>query len=358
MLLLEAGDDYAEIEDLPDEVRYGYASATDITPDISTSDHNWQFTGRATAEAESMLVPRGKVTGGSSAINGQIFLRGVPEDYDNWNSWGNEGWTYEDCLPFFRKLETDTTYSDDFHGTEGPIICHRFQPDTWQDASKAFYQSCLDYGFEDCPDHNNPDSTGVGPLPLNNPNGIRWSTNVGYLGLSRHRLNLTIRPNCMVHRIEFDGNCATGVVVESGGETESDVGPPRESHRRLLRNQRPDISEMESQRTTTTGGSWGNEGWTVRGLPPRSSESWRPTPPTRTTSTAPKAPSSAIRFQPDTWQDASKAFYQSCLDYGFEDCPDHNNPDSTGVGPLPLNNPNGIRWSARTSATSASPATG
>ena len=175
VLLLEAGPDYAEMEDLPDEVRYGYATATDIM----TSDHNWQFTGRATDSAEPMLVPRGRVTGGSSAINGQIFLRGVPEDYDNWASWGNGEWGFEDCLPYFRKLETDTTYSDDFHGTDGPIICHRFQPETWQDASKAFYQACLDYGFEDCPDHNDPDSTGVGPLPLNNPNGIRWSTNLG-----------------------------------------------------------------------------------------------------------------------------------------------------------------------------------
>ena len=116
VLLLEAGPDYAEMEQLPDEVRYGYATATDIM----TSDHNWQFTGRATDEAEPMLVPRGKVTGGSSAINGQIFLRGVPEDYDNWNSWGNDDWSYEDCLPYFRKLETDTTFSDDFHGTDGP----------------------------------------------------------------------------------------------------------------------------------------------------------------------------------------------------------------------------------------------
>ena len=130
VLLLEAGPDYAQMEDLPDEVRYGYATATDIM----TSDHNWQFTGRATDSAEPMLVPRGRVTGGSSAINGQIFLRGVPEDYDNWASWGNDEWGFEDCLPYFRKLETDTTYSDDFHGTDGPIICHRFQPETWQDA--------------------------------------------------------------------------------------------------------------------------------------------------------------------------------------------------------------------------------
>jgi choline dehydrogenase len=215
VLLLEAGPDYDHIDKLPDEVKFGYATATDIM----TSDHNWQYTARATDQAQPMLVPRGKVTGGSSAINGQIFLRGVPDDYDNWAKWGNDEWSFEKSLPYFRKLETDTTYSDDFHGTDGPIICHRFQEKDWQPVSRAFYKSCLDAGFPDCPDHNAPDSTGVGPLPLNNPNGIRWSTNLGYLSLSRHRLNLTLRANCLVHRILFDGKRATGVVVESGGET-------------------------------------------------------------------------------------------------------------------------------------------
>ncbi len=215
VLLLEAGHDYPDLEGLPDELRYGYGA----TPDINTSDHNWQFVGKATDQAEPMLVPRGKVTGGSSAINAQIFLRGVPEDYDGWAAAGNDEWSFEKSLPYFRKLETDTDYSDDFHGTDGPIICRRFQPEAWLGASSAFYQSCLGRGFPDCPDHNDPDSTGVGPLPMNNPNGIRWSTSLGYLGLSRHRLNLTIRPDCLVHRIEIDGVRATGVTVESGGET-------------------------------------------------------------------------------------------------------------------------------------------
>ena len=214
VLLLEAGPDYPDLESLPEEVKYGYASATDIM----TSDHNWQFTARATEEAQPMLVPRGKVTGGSSAINGQIFLRGVPQDYDMWAEWGNDEWSFEKSLPYFRKLETDTTFSDDFHGTDGPIICHRFQPETWRGASKAFYEACLEHGFPDCPDHNAPDTTGVGPLPLNNPEGIRWSTNLGYLSLSRHRLNLTLRANCTVHKLVFDGNRVTGVDVESGGE--------------------------------------------------------------------------------------------------------------------------------------------
>ncbi len=214
ILLLEAGPDYPDFEQLPEEVKFGYA--TEI--DIMVSDHNWQFTGKATEKSPEMLVPRGKVTGGSSAINGQVFLRGVPEDYDSWAEMGNTEWKFQDCLPYFRKIETDTDFSDDFHGTEGPIVMHRFARDTWHPATEAFYQACRSAGYSDSPDHNNPDSSGVGPTPLNNPNGIRMSTALGYLDQIRHRLNVTIRANCHVQRILFDGKRAVGVEVESGGE--------------------------------------------------------------------------------------------------------------------------------------------
>ena len=214
VLLLEAGPDYPDFERLPDEVKFGYATEVDII----VSDHNWQFTGKATDQAGPMLVPRGKVTGGSSAINGQVFLRGVPEDYDSWAAEGNGEWEFQKLLPYFRKLETDSDFSDDFHGTDGPIIAHRFKRDTWLPAQEAFYEACRAAGFADAADHNNPDSTGVGPTPFNNPNGIRFSTALGYLDMSRHRLNLTIRPNCTVHRIRFEGDRATGVELESEGE--------------------------------------------------------------------------------------------------------------------------------------------
>ncbi len=214
VLLLEAGPDYPDFERLPEEVKFGYA--TEI--DIMTSDHNWQFVGKATDTAGEMLVPRGRVTGGSSAINGQVFLRGVPEDYDSWAEMGNDQWNFQKLLPYFRKLESDTDYSDDFHGTDGPIIAHRFKRETWLPAQVAFYEACRAAGFPDSPDHNHPDSTGIGPIPLNNPNGIRFSTALGYLDQARHRLNLTLRSDCTVHRIIFEGNRATGVEVESGGE--------------------------------------------------------------------------------------------------------------------------------------------
>ena len=220
VLLLEAGPDYPDIDSLPDEVKFGYATGTEI----ATSEHNWQFTARGTDVAQ-IQVPRGRVTGGSSAINGQIFLRGMPADYDDWASWGNDKWSYRHLVPYFNKIETDTTYSDDpgdFHGSNGPIICHRFPRAKWLPATRAFEAASLAAGFPACEDANAPDSTGVGPLPLNNPNGIRWSTAIGYLGISRHRLNLTIRADVTVKRVLFDRSGdrprATGVEAVSGDE--------------------------------------------------------------------------------------------------------------------------------------------
>ena len=215
VLLLEAGPDYPDFEHLPEEVKFGYATATDIM----TSDHNWQFLGKASDTAPPMLVPRGRVTGGSSAINGQVFLRGVPEDYDSWAAMGNDEWAFPNLIQYFRKVEADPDFpDDDFHSSEGAIIVRRFKPDEMRPDQTAFYEACREAGFADSPDHNAPDASGVGPVPMNNPNGIRFSTALGYLNPARHRLNLTIRPNCVTRKIIFEGKRAVGVEVESGGE--------------------------------------------------------------------------------------------------------------------------------------------
>ena len=175
VLLLEAGPDYPDIDSTPDEVREGFATGADII----TKDHNWQFMGKPSPLAEPMAVPRGRVTGGSSAINGQIFLRGMPEDYDSWAEAGNTEWSFEKTLPYFRKLETDLDYSGDFHGNDGPIIARRYKKEDWLPSQMAFYEGCKALGFADGEDQNNPDVSGVGATPFNNPNGIRWSTSIG-----------------------------------------------------------------------------------------------------------------------------------------------------------------------------------
>ncbi len=226
VLLLEAGPDYPEIDALPEEIKFGYGRDRDLWARAfgPESKHNWAFVARATDRSESMLVPRGKLVGGSSAVNAQVFLRGEPDDYDAWDWDDNGEWSFKALLPFFREIETDTDFQGDFHGGDGPIKIRRFEESEWSPDQAAFYDACLSAGYADCPDHNDPNSTGVGPTPFNNVDGIRWSTSLGYLSQARHRLNLTIRPDCHVHRVLLDGRRAVGVLVESGGEMFSVYG--------------------------------------------------------------------------------------------------------------------------------------
>ena len=215
VLLLEAGPDYPEYQHYPEDLKYGYK------PDASAqgAPHNWTWWAQGSAEQTEMLpAPRGKVVGGTSAINGQVLLRGVPEDYDSWAAEGNEQWGYLNVLPFFRKLETDLDITDDFHGNEGPIPVRRFRRQDWLPFQQAFVRASLEAGYPEDYDMNAPDSGGVGPIPMNNPEGVRMSTALTFLSAVRHRLNLTVRANVVVRRILFEGKKAVGVEVESGGE--------------------------------------------------------------------------------------------------------------------------------------------
>ena len=216
VLLLEAGPDYPELDNLPDELKFGYNPLASF----EGAPHNWSFKGTATSDsARQIPVPRGKVMGGSSAINVQAFIRGVPEDYDAWAALGNDQWSFVNVLPDFRKSETDLDVRDDFHGTDGPIPVRRHKRENWNRDQEAFFQACVAAGFPEVWDQNNPDATGVGPLPMNNPNGIRMSTALAYINPIRHRLNLSVRPNVSVRCIVFDSKTATGLEVDSGGET-------------------------------------------------------------------------------------------------------------------------------------------
>lgn len=214
VLLIEAGPDYPEFESLPWKLKEGLFTSADILP----GDHDWGFTGRATDLRPSIKVPRGKVTGGSSSVNGQMFLRGIPEDFDSWAEQGFGEWSFQNVLRCYNKVERDLDFSGDFHGSDGVIPVRRFPRSEWLPMQAAFHRACVDAGFPDSPDHNAPDATGVGPTPLNNLDGVRWSAALGYLPGARHRLNLTVRPNCSVRRIVFDGDRAAGIVVRSGDE--------------------------------------------------------------------------------------------------------------------------------------------
>ena len=219
VLLLEAGPDYPDPTLLPHELKYDANQAASQV----NAPHNWSFSGLSSPERSTpVAVPRGKVVGGTSAINHQIFLRGAPEDYDHWVELGNDLWGYTQVLPYFRKLETDLDIRDDFHGSTGPIPVRRHPRETWLPLQLAFFRSCQEAGFPFDTDMNHPESGGVGAMPLNNPNGVRMSTALTYLPAARHRLNLTIKGKALVRRVLIESTReskrAIGLEVESGEE--------------------------------------------------------------------------------------------------------------------------------------------
>ncbi len=219
VLLLEAGTDYPDLEQLPEEIKYGYGDQNIWARAFGyDSPFNWEYVARATDDLPAIMIPRGKLVGGSSAVNAQIFLRGIPEDFDGWAAAGNPGWSFKDVLPYFKAVESDSDFSGQFHGSDGPIAALRWPEEGWLADQRAFYAAARELGFPHNPDLNDPNSVGVGPLPMNNPDRVRQSTAIGYLPSARNRLNLTIRANCHVHRVLISGGRATGVLVESGGE--------------------------------------------------------------------------------------------------------------------------------------------
>ena len=215
VLLLEAGPDFPDPEHLPDEIRTGSNNAASEVD----SPFNWSYEATGSArQSRPMEIARGKVIGGSGSVNGQVFLRGLPEDYDSWAAQGNDEWSFINVLPYFRKLETDLDIRDDFHGGDGPIPVRRVERSQYLPVYEAFLQASLDAGFPYDADMNNPDSTGAGAVPMNNPGNVRMSAALAYLNPVRHRLNLTVKGEVTARRILFEGNRATGVEVESGGE--------------------------------------------------------------------------------------------------------------------------------------------
>lgn len=165
-----------------------------------------------------LAVPHGKVLGGSSTVNGLVWVRGLEIDYRTWEEMGARGWGYRDVLPYFKKSESWLGGSDEWHGRDGPIHVENAR---WQtplgDAFIAAAMDALDLPRND--DFNGPNANGAGYWPLNTRRGRRSSTDEAYLKPNRERPNLYILTEAFVTRIEFEGREAVGVVYEQGGET-------------------------------------------------------------------------------------------------------------------------------------------
>jgi choline dehydrogenase len=172
---------------------------------------NWKFESEPEKElnGRTMYQPRGKVLGGTSSINGMIYMRGNAADYDQWRQLGNEGWDYESVLPYFRKAEDNERGADDYHGTGGPLRVSN-QPYDWEIA-KTLLEACKQAGIPYNPDFNGAKQEGCGYYQTTTKDKRRWSTAAAYLNMAKSRPNLTIRTHAHATRVLFTGTRATGV---------------------------------------------------------------------------------------------------------------------------------------------------
>ena len=188
------------------ELSWNYATEPD--PGVNGRTHVW---------------PRGKVLGGSSSINGLIYIRGQPRDYDNWRQLGNVGWAWDDVLPYFKKSEDQERGADALHGVGGPLGVANLTDD--REVCDAYIEAAVEAGLPRNDDFNGPTQEGAGPYQLTSRNGRRCSAAVGYLKPARKRPNLRIDVHALAGRVRFEGRRAVGVDYTLRGA-------PRSAHAR------------------------------------------------------------------------------------------------------------------------------
>lgn len=242
VLLVEAGPDYEKIETMPEDLLEPRKPVT--------KGHNWEINGiiheqkfletlqnagkvftaadgpsrlsmaktaiKSTLSGDSALLyfeyPVGKVVGGSSAVNGALAMRGVPEDYDEWAELGNPHWSWPNILECFRALESDQNLRGPYYGNEGPVPVERAKSADLHPVQDKFLQVCRAMGYP-MGEHNNPKATGLGMVPRNVRNGRRVSTAIAYLADARRRSNLTISANTTVDNLMLKGGRAVGITA-------------------------------------------------------------------------------------------------------------------------------------------------
>lgn len=182
---------------------------------------NWGYESDPEPELNGRVIncPRGKGLGGTSSINGMVYVRGNPHDYEEWAALGASGWGYRDCLPYFKRAETWIEGGDKYRGADGPLgVCAgnemRLNP-----LYRAFIDAGVQAGYPETTDYNGAQQEGFGPMHMTVRGGVRESTTRAYLQPVKRRDNLTVITETLVQGIEFIDKRATGITVLRDGKT-------------------------------------------------------------------------------------------------------------------------------------------
>lgn len=209
VLVLEAGADHVDVASTPAEL----LDPTTMRATAPEHPANWNLRGELTPE-RTVAVPRGRVSGGSSALNAAVFLRATPADFDGWAAAGNPLWSYQQVLPALCRLEADQEFGDrPGHGAGGPVPVERAPA---QPLGEAFAAAAIALGFPEEADKNAGAAPGVGPVPLSVSGGIRMNTALAYLGPRRGLPGLVVRGGTTVHRVLVRDGRAVGVLTAEG----------------------------------------------------------------------------------------------------------------------------------------------
>lgn len=178
---------------------------------------NWNYVTEPETRLDGrrMWWPRGKVLGGSSAINAMCYVRGVPADYDGWAAAGADGWTWTDVLPYFRRSEGNVRGADMLHGNDGPLAVSELRH--VNPLSRAFIEAGVEAGLPRNQDFNGPQQTGVGLYQVTQKDGARCSSATAYLAPVRARPNLEVVTGALVRRIVLENGRACGVAYAHAG---------------------------------------------------------------------------------------------------------------------------------------------
>jgi len=220
VLLLEAGGDDRPFRN-PKQFWSNMLIQTPIGFGRTLNDKkvNWMYETEPEPGTDNRVHkwPKGKVLGGSSSINGLLYIRGQQQDYDGWRQMGCEGWSYDDVQPYFRRAQHQERGECEWHGVGGPLNTSDF-PER-NEVSQALLDACVEAGIPYSPDVNARDQEGVTWFQLTVKNGKRHSAAVGYLHPVMGRSNLRVETEALTTRILFEGKRAVGIEYRQGGQT-------------------------------------------------------------------------------------------------------------------------------------------